>query len=289
MGGNVSILAVLDCWVWMRKIAATGLATSALLACEGSRGAATASAVRGVLEGLPDTSDLFESVVLVARPGGGFSCSGTLITPTSVLTAAHCVCRPPPGAVGQQTCEATATVRFSVYGGSGSPSIQDIVGVVHGYHSPVFEPPSVCNPGVPRFGNWGDLAVINLGTAPQGIRHMPLDSGMTSLGDGDRAIVVGYGITAPAQCPQGCSGGQMSARHMGAVKVSREGYGVVSTRTAQQVAFGDTVWTTGSIAFGDSGGALVVSRSGEHRLAGVNWSGRCDSDPGRWLAYHGSM
>jgi secreted trypsin-like serine protease len=107
---------------------------------------------------------------------GSFICTGTLITPTAVVTAAHCLL-PSPGH--------PAYTNWQVAVGS-SVSSAAIFPVVKAYPHPEYQP------GVTGVGN--DAAVLLLGSPVNGIR--PLAFNRRPLGtslEGQNLTLVGYG------------------------------------------------------------------------------------------------
>jgi secreted trypsin-like serine protease len=73
----------------VRNRMTTGLLATAVLAAVGLAAAAPAAAITG---GTEDTANAYSNVGMLVyyADGGRYRCSGTLVTPTVVLTAAHC-------------------------------------------------------------------------------------------------------------------------------------------------------------------------------------------------------
>jgi len=141
-----------------RRLLALGL----LLGTGGAAGAAELPGIQGaddrrpVISGGPSASGTYpwpwQAIGRINRETGGF-CTGTLIAPDLVLTAAHCLSSRSLGRLRPHSLHFVAAYRFGTYDG-------------HGRIAQVFRPRD-------REGPTGDFAVLRL-TAPLDIRPVPL-------------------------------------------------------------------------------------------------------------------
>lgn len=154
------------------------------------------SAVR---QGQPDTGNVYANVVKLnlTDAAGSYSCTGTVITPTRVLTAAHCLI----GAI-------SATV---VWYGANDVPLGSRAGALFRVH-PLFGTPlgqlpiarTVTHPSIPG-GTAGVLEGPDLGTvdvvgAPLPLTPRPLGTNPVSSGT---FTTVGYGLLSSTQASPG--------------------------------------------------------------------------------------
>lgn len=131
-------------------------------------------------------------VLALDRHEDGFVCTGTVVAPTLILTAAHCI-------KDLLTGSSTPVHRYTVVTGSGDvrdSSIRQLSKVVR----------AVVYPGFDRFKLHGDAGLLVLATpttAPAVALASPSDAGL--LGAGLSTYIAGWGIsgggTKPKQSP----------------------------------------------------------------------------------------
>jgi Trypsin len=214
----------------------------------------------GVSRSSADVANRYPAVVLLTSERG--ACSGTLATPTVVLTAAHCVCLPLVqetlrGVVDSSHCAKSVTVATHTYTVSAAsprqvaPNERLYEGVASAY--PGFRA-VVGKDGVSSYE--GDIAVVRLAAPVQGVKiDFKLPSAEVSIDE--PLSMVGYGASSHG----GADGG-----------VRRFGTNVVTN--IQLVAGGN-----GAFAFfaegahthaGDSGGPCFREDRAGRWLAGIN-------------------
>ena len=160
------------------KIPASMIATAALLL------AAPAQAIVG--GGVPSADGVGRAVVTIVGSRGNF-CTGALIAPKLVLTAAHCV---QPGAV----------YKIVEYGADRQPQLRDAKTVaVH---------PGFNMQAMLAHRATADVALLQLEAAPQGKSAVALGVPQVPIMPGSRFTIAGIGVTIRGE---GSSGGIIRA------------------------------------------------------------------------------
>jgi len=213
--------------------------------------------VPNVINGTVDRDGIYPSVVKVLGEG---TCTGSVVAPDTVLTAAHCVCRKYTDFGGTEredaaSCRPDAKVVFKR---SESPASMSIVVtgsvVVHPDYVLEFDSNGYVASSV------SDIAVVVLDTcAPDWSPTLPVIDGFVSVGDA--VTLVGYGLDE-------CDGTTAGTRRFGDSELAS--YSEEFLRVVADAEQGDPItWR------GDSGGPLLV----DGRVAGVLSKGTC-SDTG---------
>jgi secreted trypsin-like serine protease len=216
------------------KIPASMIAAFALLL------AAPAQAIVG--GGVPSAEGVGRAVVTIVGSRGNF-CSGALIAPKLVLTAAHCV---QPGAV----------YKIVEYGADRQPQLRDAKTVaVH---------PGFNMQAMLAHRATADVALLQLEAAPQGKSSAALGVPKVPIMQGSRFTIAGIGVTIRGE---GSSGGIIRAA--GLVATGQPG--------TLQIRLVDPL-TTGArdglgACTGDSGGPVFEDQQGGPAIIGViSWS-----------------
>lgn len=232
----------------MRPLAAPVLAL-ALAACGGA--ATVTTATRPIIAGSDDSGDPAVVMVLSQVPGStsGNLCSGAIVSPHVVLTAAHCV---DPSVVGMG-------VRFEVFVGpvlNNMAPMSDFFGVAETHFDTAF------NKGDPTAGHDVGIVILKAPTsiAPLAFNRSPLASSLI----GQPGRLVGYGITS-ASDTMGTTAG-----------TRRQAPTKLNSVDPLLVGFEDG---THSICEGDSGGPAFMTLGGKELIVGVTSYGFTNCPP----------
>jgi trypsin/slime mold repeat-containing protein len=196
-----------------------------------------------IINGTLDTKPEHMAVVQMSNNSGW--CSGTLISPTVVLTAAHCA-------------DSGASSEYTVYFGNASPDFESRTVAEVIYHPGFTENTGLLN----------DIALLRLDSpAPGGISpipHLPESLALQPADVGTYLEYVGFGRDENSQ-----SGTKKKITlPIDYICISSGGCQAQSFNVYENNICNDQ--TTGGICFGDSGGPAFITLDSVEYVAGIN-------------------
>jgi secreted trypsin-like serine protease len=225
-----------------------------LFALAGCTGAAAGTGVVGeeIIGGTTDTADSAVVLLYMTIPGqtGGSLCTGEVISPHVVLTAAHCT-------GGENPAVTNATWRVYLGDDFSQATAANMLAVKEAHYNPAFDVNNL------PAGNDVGVAILQnaLTIAPLPYNHASMDTGF----DGQPVRFVGYGLdNAAAQTGAG---------------VKRTTTTTLSDHSALLLHFSDGTHETCN---GDSGGPALMTLGGRETIVGLTSYGDVNCNTGGW-------
>jgi hypothetical protein len=192
--------------------------------------------------GVPSAEGIGRSVVTIVGSRGNF-CTGALIAPTLVLTAAHCV-------------QPAAVYKIVEHGADQKPELRDVNSVaIH---------PAFSMQAMTDHRATADVALVRLEAPPKGKSAAVLGAPQLPIGLGSRFTIAGIGVTIRGE---GSSGGAVRV----AALVATGRPGTLQIRLVDPVGQGTRAGL--GACTGDSGGPVFEDRPGGPAIVGViSWS-----------------
>jgi MYXO-CTERM domain-containing protein len=213
-----------------------------------------------IINGTLDPTDPNVVLVFVQIPGqpGAALCSGEIVSPHVVLTAAHCVAPSSVGAGAQFTVFTGQSFDFT---GSAPPPADQSLQVVESHYLPTWGPPTKTD------DDPGDVGVLIL-AAPTDIPPLPynhFDLPAKLVKEATQVRIVGFGLTDGSDK----TGATAGTRHTAGT--------YLNFIRPQGIELWDNIHSN---CEGDSGGPALMMLDGKERIAGITAFGYVGCYPG---------
>ncbi len=238
--------------------ASLALLSTACAPVEAPPGAPVASSDHQIIDGAPARADQMRSTLALIDPGSGaFFCTGTLVQPTVVITAAHCLMTPDQAGFIQAD---DAQVGVGVLDARAVPQNKRVDIARFTVHPNFAQNPQSDDPS--SLGQDDDIAVLVLARPVDGLPVTPIlpADRLDELVGGTSLVISGYGVNDLRSDAAG-------VLHIGQTSVVRS--------SAHEVLAGGG--DDADTCFGDSGGPAYLDVGGRSYLVGATSRGANDA------------
>ncbi|UYL08943.1 trypsin-like serine protease [Bdellovibrio sp. SKB1291214] len=261
----------------MSRVLLVGLSLMAMASCTPNAGNVTSAVGVKIINGteVQELDSIAPHLVAVYDSENMAVCTGTLIAPNIVLTAAHCI------STKAQNLKVVFGLNMDEMLSAREPDIKDLY--VHNVSAVKVHPKWNLEKNEEKANDWHDLAVLKFkGNAPEGFIPAEFLTDLNVLQPGVTAYVAGYGVNAVESRNVNADekllpGEESFCDEKGCVYVKFSGDGLLRWTLAPIATLEGTELRldeqNSGTCGGDSGGPAFVLKDGRYQLFGVTSRG----------------